>query len=73
MASFKRMRQFAPYGDQWLVDALRQSKVLEVDEKGENVRRTAPLVERPRETVEARSVYAVSTLTVINTYKTHGL
>jgi len=67
------MRQFAPYGDQWLVDALRQSKVLEVDEKGENVRRTAPLVERPRETVEARSVYAVSTLTVINTYKTHGL
>jgi len=60
MASFKRMRQFEPYGSEWLVDALRESKVLEVDEKGENVRRTAPLVERARESVEARSVYAVS-------------
>jgi lupus La protein len=60
MASFKRMRQFEQYGDQWLVDALRTSKVLEVDEKGENVKRTAPLVERPRETIESRSVYAVS-------------
>lgn len=56
------MRQFQKHGDAWLVDALRSSKTLEVDEKGENVRRTAPLVERARESVEARSVYAVSLL-----------
>ncbi|KAG8797865.1 hypothetical protein FRC19_006545 [Serendipita sp. 401] len=58
MATFKRMREFEEFGHEWLVEALRRSTKLEVDAKGENVKRTDPLVERPRESVEERSVYA---------------
>ncbi|KAG8849217.1 hypothetical protein FRB91_010156 [Serendipita sp. 411] len=58
MATFKRMREFEEFGHEWLVEALRRSTKLEVDVKGENVKRTDPLVERPRESVEERSVYA---------------
>ncbi|KAG8826155.1 hypothetical protein FRC17_008356 [Serendipita sp. 399] len=58
MATFKRMREFEEFGHEWLVDALRRSTKLEVEEKGENIRRTDSLVERPRESVEERSVYA---------------
>jgi len=64
MAGFNRMRQFQKHGSEWLVEALRASKMLEVDEKGEHVRRTTPLVQRARESVEARSIYAVSMLSI---------
>jgi hypothetical protein len=53
------MREFEKYGHSWLVEALKDSTKVEVDEKGDNVRRTGPLVERPRESVEEKSVYAV--------------
>ena len=57
VASFKRMREFQPKGLPWVVDALRTSEELEVDEKGENVRRRTE-VQPPKGQFE-RSVYAV--------------
>ncbi|EIW80773.1 hypothetical protein CONPUDRAFT_166191 [Coniophora puteana RWD-64-598 SS2] len=42
-ASFKRMRDFVSYGPEWLVDALRASEELELDESGEGVRRLTEL------------------------------
>jgi len=58
IASFKRMRDFVPYGLEWLVDALRASEELELDESGEKVRRLTEL--QPPKGQFERSVYAVS-------------
>lgn len=61
VASFKRMREFTSLGQEWLVQALRDlSQELEVDEKGENVRRKKEVTE-PKGQFE-RSVYAVSSI-----------
>ena len=57
VASFKRMREFQGEGNDWLVDALRASTELEVDEAGANVRRRTE-VQPPKGQFE-RSVYAV--------------
>ena len=57
VASFKRMREFQPKGLPWVVDALRTSEELEVDESGENVRRKTE-VQELKDQFE-RSVYAV--------------
>ncbi|KDQ11262.1 hypothetical protein BOTBODRAFT_57574 [Botryobasidium botryosum FD-172 SS1] len=46
IASFKNMRQFRDLGLVWLADVLRTSEsLLEVDPRGENVRRKTPVVE----------------------------
>lgn len=58
VASFKRMRDFTALGLDWVVEALRSSDALEVDEKGENVRRRTEVTE-PKGQFE-RSIYAVS-------------
>lgn len=58
VASFKRMREFSDYGLEWVTEALRTSDALEVDEKGENVRRRTEVTE-PKGQFE-RSIYAVS-------------
>ena len=59
VASFKRMREFDSLGHDWLVQALRELSVeLEIDEKGENVRRKTEVTE-PKGQFE-RSIYAVS-------------
>ena len=66
VASFKRMREFAELGHDWLVDALKTSASLEVDETRTKVRRRTEVTE-PKGQFE-RSVYAVSlrvTLTVL--------
>ena len=60
VASFKRMREFQPLGDDWVVDALKTSEELEVDAAGENVRRRTE-VQPPKGQFE-RSVYAVRVL-----------
>ena len=57
VASFKRMREFAALGQDWLVEALRASVALEVDESKTKVRRRTEVTE-PKGTFE-RSVYAV--------------
>ena len=57
VASFKRMREFQGLGNDWVVDALKTSEELEVDEAGENVRRRTE-VQPPKGQFE-RSVYAV--------------
>ncbi|KAH9900048.1 uncharacterized protein BXZ73DRAFT_24175, partial [Epithele typhae] len=56
VASFKRMREFHSLGDEWLLDALRKSEELEIDEKSENIRRRTE-VQPPKDQFE-RSVYA---------------
>ncbi|KXN92548.1 hypothetical protein AN958_05403 [Leucoagaricus sp. SymC.cos] len=56
IASFKRMRDFQSEGDEWLVEALRQSTFLEVDGSKTNIRRTTE-VQEPKNQFE-RSVYA---------------
>lgn len=58
VASFKRMREFQTYGDEWLLQALKESKELEVDESDANIRRNSELKE-PKGQFE-RSIYAVS-------------
>lgn len=60
VASFKRMREFAPLGVEWVVQALRLSEELEVDETGTKVRRTTEIQE-PKGQFE-RSIYAVSAM-----------
>jgi lupus La protein len=57
VASFKRMREFSDLGFDWVVNALRQSDTLEVDDAGENVRRCTEVTE-PKGQFE-RSIYAV--------------
>ena len=58
VASFKRMREFAPLGLEWVAKALHMSADLEVDETNTNVRRTTEIQE-PKDQFE-RSIYAVS-------------
>lgn len=59
VASFKRMREHAALGLEWVVAALRaRSEALEVDETGTKVRRIEE-VKEPKDGFE-RSVYAVS-------------
>lgn len=60
VSSFKRMREFQPFGHEWLVQALKTSEELEVNESGDNVRRKAEL-KQPKGQFE-RSIYAVSLL-----------
>jgi hypothetical protein len=58
VASFKRMHTYSDLGIPWVATALRTcSEDLEVDEKGENVRRKHE-VQEPKD-AWARSVYAV--------------
>jgi len=75
VTSFKRMKEFQTFGQDWIIDAMRKhSTFLEVDESGSNVRRTTE-VQEPKGQHE-RSVYAVSVFSTtsrptIRTY-THG-
>ncbi|KAF8335925.1 uncharacterized protein EI90DRAFT_3120172 [Cantharellus anzutake] len=55
IASFKRMRGYLAKGVDWISDALRASHLLEVDAKGQNVRRKADV--KPPVNVLDRSVY----------------
>lgn len=57
VSSFKRMRDHAANGHEFILHALKSSTELEVDEKGENVRRSTEL-QKPKDQFE-RSVYAV--------------
>ncbi len=54
IASFKRMREFQSEDSEWLLDALKQSTLLEVDESQTNVRRMTE-VQEPKNQFE-RSV-----------------
>lgn len=59
VTSFKRMKEFQAFGQDWIIDAIRKlSTLLEVDDSGSNVRRTTE-VQEPKGQHE-RSVYAVS-------------
>lgn len=60
VSSFKRMRDYAARGDEFILRALRGSTELEVDEAGENVRRRTEVV--PPKGQFERSVYAVGLL-----------
>lgn len=57
VSSFKRMRDHAVKGHEFILRALKTSTELEVDDKGENVRRATEL-QKPKDQFE-RSVYAV--------------
>jgi len=65
IASFKRMREFQSEDSGWLLDALKQSTLLEVDESQTNVRRTTE-VQEPKNQME-RSVYAVCAVVMVAT------
>jgi lupus La protein len=56
IASFKRMREFQPFGLEWLVDALKLSDFLEVDETKTKLRRSTEVTE-PKDQFQ-RSIYA---------------
>lgn len=77
VTSFKRMKEFQTFGQDWIVAAIRKlSTFLEVDESGSNVRRTTE-VQEPKGQHE-RSVYAVSpfstkSLPIIRTYTLAGV
>lgn len=59
VTSFKRMKEFQTFGQDWIINAMRNlSTLLEVDGSGNNVRRTTQ-VQEPKGQHE-RSVYAVS-------------
>ena len=59
VTSFKRMKEFQAFGQDWIIEAIRKiSTLLEVDDSGSNVRRTTE-VQEPKGQHE-RSVYAVS-------------
>lgn len=58
VASFKRMREFQPFGMEWIVEALKTSEELEVDETNTKIRRRTEIKE-PKGQFE-RSIYAVS-------------
>ena len=61
VTSFKRMKEFCTFGQDWITDAIRKrSTFLEVDESGTNVRRTTE-VQEPKGQHE-RSIYAVSSI-----------
>jgi len=57
------MREFQSEDSEWLLDALKQSTLLEVDESQTNVRRMTE-VQEPKNQFE-RSVYAVCTVSMI--------
>lgn len=58
VTSFKRMKEFQMFGQDWIISAMRKlSTLLEVDASGVNVRRTTQ-VQEPKGQNE-RSVYAV--------------
>ena len=57
IASFKRMREFIALGEEWIIEALKTSMELEVDETNTNVRRRTE-VTAPKGQFE-RSIYAV--------------
>ena len=57
VASFKRMREFAPLGIEWLATQLKSSAALEVDETNTKIRRRTEVTE-PKGQFE-RSIYAV--------------
>lgn len=58
ISSFKRMKEYADKGHDFILSALQESSELEIDEKRENVRRRREVV-APKDQFE-RSVYAVS-------------
>lgn len=63
VTSFKRMKEFQTFGQDWIINAIRElSNFLEVDESGANVRRTTQ-VQEPKGQHE-RSVYAVSAFVI---------
>ena len=63
VASFKRMKPYQSHGVPWVAAALREySTDLEVDEKGENCRRSAEVKDSKPEDQMDRSIYAVSYL-----------
>lgn len=53
------MREYSVHGPEWIVEALKESKALEVDKEGVNVRRISELKEIDLADSEARSVYVV--------------
>lgn len=57
VSSFKRMRDHAAKGHEFILRALKASTELEIDDKGENVRRATEL-HKPEDQFQ-RSVYAV--------------
>lgn len=57
VASFKRMREFKSFGTPWIVEALKTSEQLEVDESDTKLRRRSE-VQEPKGQFE-RSIYAV--------------
>lgn len=58
VSSFKRMREFSAHGNEWLVNAIKLSDFLQVDETGTKLRRTTEPQEAKNQL--ERSVYAVS-------------
>lgn len=60
VSSFKRMKEYlTARGLPWIANALRAASTqLEVDEKGENVRRKTEV--REPKSIDERSIYAVS-------------
>ncbi len=62
VASFKRMREYTTLGNEWLLNSIRTSDVLEVDEEGKNIRRKTEVTE-PAGQFE-RSIYAVCCLSI---------
>ncbi|THH06498.1 hypothetical protein EW145_g4041, partial [Phellinidium pouzarii] len=56
VSSFKRMRGFLSLGEQWILEALKTSPELEIDESGTKVRRRTE-VKEPKGQFE-RSIYA---------------
>jgi len=70
VTSFKRMEEFQPFGQDWIIGAIRKlSTLLEVDDSGSKVRRTTE-VQEPKGQHE-RSVYAVSVFQIVSQPNTH--
>ncbi len=65
VSSFKRMREFKSLGMPWIVEALKSSDQLEVDESDTKIRRRSE-VQEPKGQFE-RSIYAVRTPPVLTT------
>lgn len=70
VASFKRMREYTTLGNEWLLNSLRASDELEVDEAGKNIRRKTEVTE-PAGQFE-RSIYAVSLASYLLTNHSYG-
>lgn len=61
VSTFKRMKPYSHLGKDWLVGALREkATILEIDEKGEQCRRTTEPKEITQQDILNRSIYAVS-------------